>query len=63
MKELLMIICFCFLCSGDDPPKKKELKKKDSIQVQRSINLEQLQMLNKSYDSTLLKQDTLIKKK
>jgi len=67
MKILVVIICFCFLCSGDDPPKKHKEKEKNSIEIQqsivRSLNLKELHALKESYDSVLLKQDTLIKKK
>ena len=61
MKTFLVILCFCFFCSGDDPPKSK--RKVDTVQVQRSLNLEELRSLKKSYDTLVLKQDTLIKKK
>jgi hypothetical protein len=56
------MLCFCFFCNGDDPPRKKKGKKDTIIQqqMQRSLDLE---MLNKGFDSLNLKQDTLIKKK
>jgi hypothetical protein len=68
MKILILILYFCFLCNGDDPPKKqKEKKTKDTLvihhQIQRSINLKRLDQLNREFDSLNLKQDTLIKKK
>ena len=50
----------------EDPPKKKVIKI-DTVEVppqqQRSINIKDLDRLNRLFDSVLIKQDTLIKKK
>jgi len=61
---LLFVVAFMPL-GTDDPPKKKKEIKKDTIypQQQRSINIEELEQLNKLFDSLIIKQDTLIKKK
>ncbi len=58
MRIILIILCFVFF-TGDDPPKNK----KDTALIQRSINLEQLNKLNKKFDSLIQRQDTLIKRK
>lgn len=53
--------------SIDDPPKNKKKLKEDTTiiqpQQQRSINIEELDQLSNLFDSLIIKQDTLIKKK
>lgn len=65
--KILLIIIFSVFLLGDDPPKKKKKPKEDTtaikMQEQRSLNLEELNELNRMFDSLNQKQDTLIKKK
>lgn len=76
MKKLAPILFWSFIAciligvpiidAHDDPPKEKK-SKRDTIyirpQEQRSINIEELEQLNKMFDSVNMKNDTLKRKK
>jgi len=68
MRKLILSLIF-LVCIGsivaDDPPKEKK-SERDTLRVrpqqQRSINIDELEQLNKMFDSLNVKRDTLIKK-